>query len=272
MDSSKLVNWKLLNGILADANTTIYFADMSDAMITGPCAFSSCNVNNSVFSLNVLGQISVTNCKGGIIMYFDTTESGDPTIFQSSDLSGSMFVLPEEPCQPFLGAGLNKFNGSVFTKLIENENSVSLDLCGTSSVVTDNSFNSCQFNGVMLNFLDPLAVVTGNSFDSSTFTKGGFTFELEVDTFNTNTFKSCTFDGSYIYIYDIVDGGSFDFTGTKFSECTLELFKNQLIESCQFFNCIGADSSVESLVANAKKIGRAYDFQFNNKTYAVPAV
>lgn len=273
MDSSKLLNIKLLAGVVANANPNLAFVDISNALITGPCTLFSCNIDKSSITPSVLGLISITSCKGLVNICIEAEEANSPMIIQSSDLSGSVFLLSEEPSRPFVGAGENTFNGAVFKKLIANNITVTMDLCGTSNTVSGNSFKNCTFEGVRVKFssdaIETLAI--DNIFDFSTFNGGGVLFELDTAEFNSNTFRSCSFNGSTISILDTVDAGSFDFTGSKFSECALDIFKNQLIENCQFFNCSGSDGDTEALLSNAKKLDRAYGFTYNNVAYTVPA-
>lgn len=294
MDSSKLLNWRILTNQVDYASAlNIVDTDMSNAMIVNSATqfnISNSNIDKSSIQTGGSAQLMIEYSYGAAqYLLPNTVTSANYFTFTSNEFKNSEFIFPNPVSYVGANAGLfenctnNDFSNSTFRHVGSPSDSAPLNFkpINEGGNIIGNNFSNCSFNSISL--IDQgatIGIFELNIFDNSVFT-GTFDIGFSVGdvTANTNTFKNCTFQNDSVPFnagLSITIPG-FDFSGSKFTSMSID-FTDALIEGCQFFNCIGYDGVSEFIpmtgdiaISMALRIGREYNFQINGRTYTVPA-
>jgi hypothetical protein len=293
MDSSKLLNWRILtNQVDYASDLNIVDTDMSNAMIVNSVTqiyITNSNIDKSSIQTGGSAHLIIDHSYGAAqYLLPNVVTSTNYFTFTSNEFKNSEFIFPNPVVYTGASDGLfddctdTDFSNSTFLHTGINTNSSALNFKTTieGGNITGNNFSNCSFNSIsLIDIGATLGTFALNIFDNSTFT-GTFDigFSVGAVTTNTNTFKNCTFQNDSVPFnsgINITIPG-FDFSGSKFTSISIDL-TDALIEGCQFFNCTGYDGAEfvpmagDIATAMALRIGREYNFQINGRTYTVPA-
>jgi hypothetical protein len=289
MDSSKLVNWRILtNNIDYGAEIGIVSSDLSNAAMIFPLGINmeltACNISDAVFS-SITSNVLIYNSNGNIKYYIPYNVNSSNTL-QLSDcnIKNSEFIFPLSSVGDgasnylFSSSISTNFSGSKFKQSTKNDSTSGFNLSPLASDVMNNNFTYCSFENISLIDTGSLGGISGNNFDNSSF-YGYFNFSLTSDNTDqtSNTFRNCTFDSGGLkpQISSIETNLSgINFAGSKFGGVTINM-GGAILENCQFFNCVESDGitplTSAEVIAMALPLTYEWSFQLNGKTYIVPA-